>query len=68
VKLAIEVLGYDSRKSRESLDYEVERTRRLVVAGWTVLPATWTHVKYQPDRVASDVLARLGALRYSFGR
>ncbi|MEY2461211.1 MAG: hypothetical protein QOG30_3041 [Acidimicrobiaceae bacterium] len=68
VKLAIEVLGYDSRKSRESLDYEVERTRLLVVAGWTVLPATWTHVKFQPDRVASDVLARLGALRYSFGR
>ena len=68
VKLAIEVLGYETRKSRRSLDDETERTRLLVLDGWTVLPATWTHVVFAPDRVAADVLACLGALRYTFGR
>jgi hypothetical protein len=68
VKLAIEVLGYDSRRSRRSLDEETERTRLLVLDGWTVLPATWTHVVFQPERVVADVLACLGTLRYTFGR
>jgi hypothetical protein len=68
VKVAIEVLGYDSRKSRHSLDYEVERSRLLVVEGWTVVPATWTHVVFDPQRVAADVLHCLGAAGYSFGR
>jgi hypothetical protein len=68
VKLAIEVLGYETRRSRRSLDEETERTRLLVLAGWTVLPATWTHVVLQPNRVASDVLVALGALGYLFGR
>jgi hypothetical protein len=66
VKLAIEVLGYDSRKSRQQLDYEAERTRALIRAGWTVLPATWTQVVYDPNRVASDVLGCLGTLGYTF--
>src|SRR3954463_7352559 len=52
VKVAIEVLGYDARKSRERLDYEAERTRALVRAGWTVVPATWTQVVNDAQRVA----------------
>lgn len=68
VQLAIEVLGYESRKSRATLDYEAERTRRLVRAGWTVLPATWTQVVHDPERVASDILGCLGTLGYTFCR
>ena len=68
VKLAIEVLGYDSRKSRESLDYEAERSRLLVLEGWTVVPATWTQVVFDPQRVASDILGCLGAAGYTFCR
>ena len=68
VKLAIEVLGYESRKSRASLDYEAERSRLLVLEGWTVVPATWTQVVYDPQRVASDILGCLGAAGYTFCR
>jgi len=68
VKLAVEVLGYETRRSRQSLDDETERTRLLVLDGWTVLPATWSHVVLDPNRVASDVLTCLGALGYRFGR
>ena len=68
VKLAIEVLGYDSRKSRASLDYEAERSRLLVLEGWTVVPATWTQVVHDAPRVASDILGCLGAVGYTFRR
>jgi hypothetical protein len=68
VKLAIEVKGYETRTTRRSFDDEVLRERLLVVDGWTVVPATWTHVRFDPMAVASDVLATLGALRYVSGR
>lgn len=65
VKVAIEVLGYDARKSRARLDYEAERTRYLLLAGWTVVPATWTQVVYDPERVASDILGCLWTAGYT---
>jgi len=68
VKVAIEVLGYESRTSRERLDYEAARTRALVRAGWTVVPATWTQVVYDPQHVASDILGCLGTVGYMFCR
>lgn len=68
VRLAIEVLGYDSRKSRESLDHEAERSRLLVLDGWTIVPATWTQVVHDPERVASDILGCLGSAGYTFCR
>ena len=68
VKVAIEVLGYDTRKSRASLDYDALRSRLLVLAGWTVVPCTWTQVVFEGARVASDILMCLGAAGYMFCR
>jgi very-short-patch-repair endonuclease len=68
VKLAIEVDGYDSRRSRARLDSDVIRQNLLVLNGWTVLRFTWTQVKNDPAGVAAAILQALGSLGYPFGR
>jgi len=68
VKLAIEVDGYEKRKSRESLDYDNQRANLLVLDGWTILRFTWTRVLFDPAGVASEILAILGTSGYSFRR
>jgi hypothetical protein len=68
VKLAIEVDGYDKRKSRRSLDEDALRSRLLVLDGWTIVRCTWTQVVFEGDAVALDVLAALGASGYTFCR
>jgi very-short-patch-repair endonuclease len=67
VKLAIEVDGYDKRRSREALDNDARRTNLLLLDGWTVPRFTWTQVVMNPDGVASEVLALLRAAGYRFG-
>lgn len=66
VMLAIEVDGYEQRAARESLDYDNERANALTLAGWTLLRFGWTKVRKEPERVARDILVRLGQLGYSF--
>lgn len=65
VMLAIEVDGYEQRAERQSLDYDNERANALTLAGWTLLRFGWTKVRKQPERVAQDILIRLGQLGYS---
>jgi hypothetical protein len=67
VMLAIEVDGYDSRRSRRSLDYDVDRQNLLTMAGWVVLRFTWTRIKNDPAGVAADIIATLGRLGHRFG-
>jgi len=67
VKLAIELDGYDKRKSRASLDYDAERGRLLLRDGWTVPHFTWTHVTSDPRGVAVEILDLLRVLGHPSG-
>jgi very-short-patch-repair endonuclease len=68
VRLAIEVDGYESRRSSASLDYDDHRGNLLVLDGWTLLRFTWSQVCNAPAAVAGQILAALGKLGYHFGR
>ena len=67
VKLAIELDGYDKRRSRAALDYDVHRGRLLLHDGWKVVRFTWTDVTKDPQGVAAEILGLLGASGYRFG-
>ncbi|HEX4821255.1 MAG TPA: DUF559 domain-containing protein [Acidimicrobiales bacterium] len=64
VKLAIELDGYDKRRSRDSLRYDAARGRLLLQDGWTVPHYTWDEVSRDPGGVASEILGLLRALGY----
>lgn len=66
VKLAIELDGYDKRKSRASLDNDARRGRLLLHDGWKVAHFTWTDVTVDPHGVAAEILGLLRAARYEF--
>ena len=66
VKLAIELDGYDKRKSRQSLRHDAVRGRLLLQDGWTVPHYTWEEVDGDPDGVAAEILGTLRALGYRF--
>jgi very-short-patch-repair endonuclease len=68
VMLAIEVDGYESRRSRDALDYGNRRQNKLTRLGWTVLRFTWDRVCGDPAGVAAEILAVLCSLGYRFGR
>jgi very-short-patch-repair endonuclease len=68
VMLAIELDGYEKRKSREALRRDARRLTALAKAGWTVAHFTWEDVNYAPDRVVADVLWLLRAGGYTFCR
>ena len=67
VKLAIELDGYDKRKSRATLDYDAERGRLLLRDGWVVPHFTWSQITRDPHGVATEILGLLRALGYRFG-
>ena len=64
VMLAIEVDGYESRRSRESFDLHTERHTMLVLAGWTVLRFTWKQITTDPTGVARQIRSMLFSLGY----
>lgn len=66
IKLAIELDGYDKRRSRASLDYDARRGRLLLHDGWTVPHFTWTDINADPHGVAAEILQLLRASRYRF--
>jgi len=66
VKLAIELDGYDKRRSMESLEYDALRGRMLLRDGWTVPHFTWTQVNLDPDGVAAEILGLLRDAGYRF--
>ena len=68
VMLAIEVDGYEKRKSRESLAYDNERANALVLAGWTILRFGWDAVQNDPASVAAAILLKLAQLEYAARR
>jgi hypothetical protein len=68
VKLAIEVDGYDSRRSKDALDYGNRRQNKLTRLGWTILRFTWDHVRHDPAGVAAEILSVLSSLDYPFRR
>jgi len=61
LRLAIEVDGYDKRRSRRSLDDDARRANHLTLAGWTILRFTWARVVHDAAAVAAEV----GAMRIS---
>jgi hypothetical protein len=67
VQLAIEVDGYDKRRSRASLDHDVDRQNLLSLAGWTFLRFTWPRIVHDPGGVAAEIIQALGRLGYRFG-
>ena len=67
VKLAIELDGYDKRRSSESLEYDARRGRLLLQDGWTVPHFTWTQVNLDPTGVAAEIIGLLRAAGYRFG-
>jgi hypothetical protein len=67
VMLAIELDGYDKRRSRASLDSDARRGRALLHAGWKVAHFTWTDITVDPHGVAVEILGLLRASRYRFG-
>jgi very-short-patch-repair endonuclease len=66
IKLAIELDGYDKRKSRASLDYDARRGRSLLHDGWKVAHFTWTDVTTDPHGVAAEILELLRVAGYRF--
>ena len=66
IKLAIELDGYDKRRSRASLDYDARRGRLLLHDGWRVAHFTWTDITTDPHGVAAEILELLRAARYRF--
>jgi hypothetical protein len=68
IKLAIEVEGYESRRSREALEHNARRSNLLTLDGWTIIRFTWTDVRFNPTRVASEILAALVTQNYTFCR
>jgi very-short-patch-repair endonuclease len=64
VKLAIEVEGYEFRRSRESLDYDAYRANQLVLDGWTILRFTWNRITHDPAGVGAEVIRELRNLNY----
>jgi hypothetical protein len=60
-KIAIEVDGFDTRRTPEDLDRSNARQNELVLLGWTVLRFSWKHVVRQPDKVAQAILVTLAA-------
>jgi very-short-patch-repair endonuclease len=68
VKLAIEVDGYEKRKSRASLAADARRANLLVLDGWTIVRFAWEDVQFDPIRVASEILAALARVEYEFRR
>jgi very-short-patch-repair endonuclease len=68
VQLAIEVDGYETRRSRRSFDDDAERQNHLVLAGWTFLRVTWTRLLHDPSGVARDIVEVLGTKGFDFRR
>jgi hypothetical protein len=68
VKLAIEVDGYEKRRSRASFDYDTERQNLLTLDGWLVIRFTWTRVIGDPAGVAADIVSALFMRGYGFAR
>ncbi len=68
VKLAIEVDGYEKRRSLEALDRDDMRQNALIRDGWMILRFTWRRVLFDSVGVAAEIIGSLGDLSYPFGR
>lgn len=66
-RVAIEVDGYDKRRSSQALDYDGRRSNALTMLGWTIVRFSWTRVCFEPGAVASEILAVLGNRGHAFG-
>lgn len=57
LRLAVELDGWESHRSRASFEADRERDRRLTVAGWRVIRITWRQLRDQPALVAAHLEA-----------
>jgi len=57
LRLAVEIDGWESHRSRASFEADRERDRRLTVAGWRVIRITWRQLRDQPALVAAHLEA-----------
>lgn len=58
-RVLIELDGYAFHMDREAFERDRERDNDLQALGWRVLRFTWAMLRWQPDRVASTLLAHL---------
>lgn len=58
-RLAVELDGWESHRSRASFEADRERDRRLTVAGWRVIRITWRQLRDEPALVAAHLRALL---------
>jgi very-short-patch-repair endonuclease len=56
LRLVVELYGYTWHHSPEHLQHDLARQRQLAGEGWTVIAFTWQDVKYEPDRVADELV------------
>jgi predicted transcriptional regulator of viral defense system/very-short-patch-repair endonuclease len=57
----VELDGWESHSSRSAFQDDRERDRRLKVAGYSTTHITWNQLRDEPEAIASDLRALLGA-------
>jgi very-short-patch-repair endonuclease len=57
----VELDGWESHGTRSAFQDDRERDRRLKVAGYSVTPINWNQLRDEPEAIASDLRALLGA-------
>jgi hypothetical protein len=66
VKVAIEVDGFDKRRTLRSLSRDARRGNQITLDGWLILHFTWDRIVNEPATVASEILAALWSRGYQF--
>ena len=51
----VEVLGYNTHRTRDQLSRDSERVNQLTLAGYFVLQFTYLHVTEEPDWVIDQI-------------
>lgn len=54
-RLVVEVLGYNTHRTRDQLSRDSERVNQLTLAGYLVLQFTYLHVTEEPDWVIDQI-------------
>jgi very-short-patch-repair endonuclease len=57
----VELDGWESHGTRSAFQDDRERDRKLKVAGYSVTHITWNQLRDEPEAIASDLRALLGA-------
>lgn len=59
-KVAIELDGFDTHRTRAAFERDRSRDRALGAMGWRPARATWRQTRHETAQVAADTAAMLG--------